>query len=195
MGYSTEFIGELLFTKELKASEIVKIKSFLGQDCRNHPEWNAKQLTYIDLEFTDDFTGLKWDGSEKTYDLVEKVNLIVDIMKKDYPDFGLKGSLLAQGEDIHDKWMLSIDNNRYEVVGSFLHGNHIKREFNHEDNIIQNFYNYLENPKVIIKKFPKIISYIPKKIRKKLSIQVSESEEEREKDIYHGSKKEESIDI
>ena len=83
MGYSTEFIGELLFTKELKASEIVKIKSFLGQDCRNHPEWNAKQLTYIDLEFTDDFTGLKWDGSEKTYDLVEKVNLIIDIMKKD----------------------------------------------------------------------------------------------------------------
>ena len=91
--------------------------------------------------------------------------------------------------------MLSLDNNRYEVVGSFLHGNHIKREFNHEDNIIQNFYNYLENPKVIIKKFPKIISYIPKKIRKKLSIEVSESEEEREKDIYHGSKKEESIDI
>lgn len=111
MGYSTEFIGELLFTKELKASEIVKIKSFLGQDCRNHPEWNAKQLTHIDLELTDDFTGLKWDGSEKTYDLVEKVNLIITMMRKDYSDFGLSGSLLAQGEDIHDKWMLSIDNN------------------------------------------------------------------------------------
>ena len=82
-----------------------------------------------------------------------------------------------------------------EIVGSFLHGNHINREFNHEDNIIQNFYNYLENPKVIIKKFPKIISYIPKKIRKQLSIEVSESEDDRENDIYHGSKKEESIDI
>ena len=91
--------------------------------------------------------------------------------------------------------MLSLDNNRYEIVGSFLHGNHVKREFNYEDNIIQNFYNYLENPKVIIKKFPKIVSYIPRKIRKKLSIEVSDSEEEREQDIYHGSKKEQSIDI
>ena len=91
--------------------------------------------------------------------------------------------------------LLSLHNNIYEIVGSFLHGNHIKREFNHEDNIIQNFYNYLENPTVIIKKFPKIISYIPKKIRKKLHIDVSDSEEDRDKDIYQGSKKEESIDI
>jgi len=140
MGYSTEFIGELLFTKELKASEIVKIKSFLGRDCRAHPEWNAKHLTYIDLELTDNLSGLKWDGSEKTYDLVEKVNLIIDMMKKDYPDFGLNGSLLAQGEDITDRWMLSIDENgkavqnKIEIKGKKITCPHCQENFILEGN-------------------------------------------------------------
>lgn len=111
MGYSTDFTGELKFTKELKAIELAKIKTFLGEDCRHHPEWNATNMTYIDLELTSDFSGLKWDGSEKTYQLTEKVNLIIDEMKKDYPDFGLTGNLFAQGERIEDRWVLLIDEN------------------------------------------------------------------------------------
>lgn len=110
MGYSTDFTGELKFTKELKATELAKLKTFMGEDCREHPEWNATNMTYIDLEISDDFSGLKWDGSEKTYDLVEKVNLIISEMKKDFPDFGLEGSLFAQGEDSTDRWVLLIDN-------------------------------------------------------------------------------------
>lgn len=106
MGYSTEFKGELKFTTELTASQLAKVKSFLGEDCRQHPEWGAMGMSYIDLELLDDFTGLKWDGSEKTYDLTEKVNLIITEMQKDYPEFGLQGSFIAQGEDIDDRWVL-----------------------------------------------------------------------------------------
>ena len=39
MGYSTSFTNKLLFTKELKASELAELKKFLGADCREHPEW------------------------------------------------------------------------------------------------------------------------------------------------------------
>jgi hypothetical protein len=110
MGYSTEFSGELKFTKELTAGQLVKLGTFFGEDCRNHPEWNSENLTWMDLKLTKDATGIVWDGSEKTYDLTEKVNLILSEMRKDYPDFGLSGKMLCQGEDINDRWILMIEN-------------------------------------------------------------------------------------
>ena len=111
MGYSTSFSGALKFKKKLTASQIVKVKSFLGEDCRKHPEWGDTNLSYIDLQLTDDFSALEWDGSEKTYNLQDKVNLIIREMKKDDPDFELEGNLLAQGEFIEDKWSLVIESN------------------------------------------------------------------------------------
>ena len=112
MGYSTEFTGELKFTTELTGKQLAKVKSFLGGDSREHPEWGGADLTYIDLELNDDFTGLKWDGAEKTYDLEKKVNLLIKNVKKDYPEFGLTGQLLAQGEDVSDRWVLAMDNGK-----------------------------------------------------------------------------------
>lgn len=111
MGYSTTFTNELKFTTDLKASELAELSKFLGEDCREHPEWGGSGLTYIDLELTKDFTGLKWNGAEKTYDLVAKVNLVIGKMKEKYPDFGLTGELTAQGEEVGDIWKLSIENN------------------------------------------------------------------------------------
>jgi len=116
MGYSTNFDGVLKFKSVLTPEQIAKVRSFLGEDCREHPEWEGSRgLTYIDLKFlgrrnNEDFSGLEWNGSEKTYQLVEKVNLIITEMRKEYPDFGLEGSILAQGEDIDDRWILSIEN-------------------------------------------------------------------------------------
>lgn len=106
MGYSTEFKGELLFTKELKASELAELNKFFREDCRQHPEWGNTNLSYIALELNKDFNGIQWDGSEKTYDLVDKVNLVIENMKKKFPEFGLTGELLAQGEDVGDVWRL-----------------------------------------------------------------------------------------
>lgn len=116
MGYSTSFSGELLFTTEPKASELAELNKFLGEDCRQHPEWGNTSLSYIDLKLSKDFSGLEWDGSEKTYDLVDKVNLLIENMQKKYPHFGLSGELLAQGEEIGDIWRLVIKNNTAEEV-------------------------------------------------------------------------------
>ena len=108
MGYSTNFNGELRFTNEPTASQLAALKAMCGEDCREHPEWNAKDLYYIDLELTDDFYGLQWNGAEKTYDLEKLVNVVLVEMRKKWPDFGLTGTLAAQGDDVDDRWALAI---------------------------------------------------------------------------------------
>ncbi len=109
MGYTTQFQGELKFKTELTASQLAKVQSMCGEDCRDHPEWNRKDLYYIDLELTKDFSGLKWSGAEKTYDMCDLVNVVTAEMRKEWPAFQLVGSLHAQGEEIEDRWVLRIN--------------------------------------------------------------------------------------
>ena len=134
MGYTTTFSGELKFKNDLSNKALGKLKSFLGEDCRDHPEWGRTDLTYIDLELTDDFSGIKWDGSEKTYDLVDKINLLITEMGKEYPEFGLEGELLAQGEDFKDRWMLVMENGEakhreIKIVGKEVECPHCGEKF------------------------------------------------------------------
>ena len=111
MGYSTDFTGELKFKEEMTASELSEIKKFLSEDCREHPEWQNDKLYYVDLEFLDDFSGLRWNGTEKTYGMVEVINMITSNMinRLQYTGFGFTGELQAQGEEFDDRWMLIIN--------------------------------------------------------------------------------------
>lgn len=112
MGYNTDFFGVLEFVKSITETQKATLEKMLGEDCRDHKEWGEPELTYIDLEFEEDskhnLIGLRWNGSEKTYDLVEKVNLLLRVMHETWPDFGLKGSLEARGEEYGDSWLLEI---------------------------------------------------------------------------------------
>lgn len=109
MGYSTDFAGELEFVNELTVPQLLKIDTFLGEDCRNHSEWETKPfVNLVDLELSSGYTGLKWNGAEKTCDLVDIVNMITTNMRKEFPDFSLKGEMLAQGEESDDQWKLII---------------------------------------------------------------------------------------
>ena len=109
MGYTTEFKGELKFTSELTARQLAFLKSMCGEDCREHPEWNAPEhTTYMDLELTPDFGGLRWSGAEKTYEMVGLVNTVISHMRKAWPEFGLTGELQAQGDEARDRWTLVI---------------------------------------------------------------------------------------
>ena len=141
MGYNTEFKGTLKFAKELKANEIVALGEILGEDCRDHPEWfedsedfEESDLTYIALDFTRELDGLKWDGCEKTYNLPEKIELLIKIMTKSFPDFSLSGILTAQGEEIEDRWTLTVNKNIVEVFSVVVSGKkvtcpHCEEEF------------------------------------------------------------------
>lgn len=108
MGYSTNFTGELKFTADATAPQLAALKAMMGEDCRDHPEWKAPGLYYVDLELTDDFTGIKWNGAEKTYGLEDIVNLVLRVMREKWPAFGLVGALCAQGEDVEDRWALTM---------------------------------------------------------------------------------------
>ena len=113
MGYNTIFEGELKFNKELTGSQLSKLKSYLGEDAREHPEWNApKSLDYIDLVMLDDFSGIQWnDETEKTYGMIDMVNFITGEMRNTIPEFCFTGEFIAQGEDFDDRWKLQIDEN------------------------------------------------------------------------------------
>lgn len=109
MGYNTTFQGELRFTREATAPQLAALSAMFGEDCREHPEWGATSAGYIDLALSPDFGGIRWDDDcEKTYGLDEAVNVVLREMRKTWPEFGLSGSLLAQGEDIKDRWALTI---------------------------------------------------------------------------------------
>jgi hypothetical protein len=111
MGCTTKFTGHLSFTRELTASELAVVSSFFNEDCRDHPDWVSfgETLFYIDLKLTKDFSGIEWDGSEKTYFLDKLINVLITEVKKKIHDFGLSGSMDAQGEDIDDAWTLLIN--------------------------------------------------------------------------------------
>jgi len=110
MGYTTEFSGELIFTPELTGKQLAKIKSFFGEDCREHSDWYADG-SYIDLEFNEDFSGIQWDSAtEKNNGMVSHINLIMTEMRKEIPEFSLSGTMIAQGESLEDRWLIKIEN-------------------------------------------------------------------------------------
>jgi hypothetical protein len=115
MGYNTDFKGSIKISAQSTLDQIKELKKFFGEDVRNHPDWvppemKNEYLTYINLEFSDDYE-IQWDGSEKTYNMVEMINLIRWNMGKKFLGFSFSGSMLAQGEEIGDVWQLVFDEN------------------------------------------------------------------------------------
>jgi hypothetical protein len=111
MGYHTDFKGTLKFTHPLLVEQKTYLETILGEWCLEHPEWNVPHLRYgVDLKLLDDESGLQWNGGEKTYHLDQIVMLVIRLMQQKYSEFGLTGKLLAQGEDIEDRWQLYIEN-------------------------------------------------------------------------------------
>jgi hypothetical protein len=110
MGYNTTFKGSLTFKHELSVPQLARLQEFFGEDCRDHKEWDAgKEAGYIDLRMSKGYTGIEWDDeTEKTYGLTDSVNVIIREMRKELPEFGLEGQLVAQGEEIDDRWHLII---------------------------------------------------------------------------------------
>lgn len=121
MGYNTDYVGVIKFKTTPTEEELSKLNEFLDEDVRDHPEWwenGRNNLTYIDLDFTNDGEGLEWNGSEKSYDMAHKINLIIREMRKSFPDFGFTGQIRAQGEDMDDRYTIVFNKEgfAYEVT-------------------------------------------------------------------------------
>lgn len=140
MGYNTRFTGTLKFTTELTVPMLKRLNEFFGEDPREHPEWDlGRDSGYIDLKLAPDYSGIQWDdGCEKTYFLEKSVALIIREMRKEWPQFSLTGSLLAQGEDVEDRWELLVDGTggvrkkKLPIPGTKVECPHCHRKFYHE---------------------------------------------------------------
>lgn len=122
MGYSTDFTGDVKFTCKMTPEMVDHLNVICGEDVRDHPDWKVPQdkygpaFYYIDIEINDDGSGVRWNGSEKSYSMEKQVQFIIDWMKEKYPEFGLIGVMEAQGEDVGDHWFLVADNDKAMAV-------------------------------------------------------------------------------
>jgi|SRR5581483_6106921 len=110
MGYNTRFSGTLKFSTPVTVQMLAKLNTMLGEDAGKIAGSSDRDYGFIDLVVSKDFSGIEWDsGSEKTYYLEKSVNVVITEMRKEWPEFGLTGQLMAQGEDMEDRWALVIE--------------------------------------------------------------------------------------
>lgn len=121
MGYSTKFQGILKFSHPLTSGELKTLSTLLKEDVRDHPEWGEHEFYYIDLCFDDSMTGLIWTGAEKTYNMDDIINFVLQKMRESHPTFGLYGIFKAQGEDIDDRYFIVVDEHGAKCVDSMSH--------------------------------------------------------------------------
>lgn len=122
MGYSAHYTGEFTFSQEINRQGIVLLTPILGggADLRES-KWRdylwssgvkaAPDLHRVDLEFNDDFTGLKYTESGNSISwasMVDAVKLVTDLLRSLHPDIKLQGSMEAVGED-GERWKIVID--------------------------------------------------------------------------------------
>lgn len=128
MGYNTDFEGQLKFTMPITSDILADLGRMLRNkdaseiDCEEYKKHSSDEWRYINLEFGQDFKSIQWDANEKTYGMQHAVNFIISVMRKKFPDFGLEGEMIAQGEDCEDRWKLVIVDGRaikqpIEIIG------------------------------------------------------------------------------
>lgn len=120
MGYNTEYKGKLNFTCGPTTYMLNALEDILGQDCREH-KWRLyskpdKELTFIDLELNEEKDALIWNESEKSYDMADKIELVVQLMQDNGFDFGLYGEFECQGEDMDDRYFIVVEDNEAKEV-------------------------------------------------------------------------------
>lgn len=64
----------------------------------------------------------------------------------------------------------------YEVVGRLLQRSRVQREFTVDDPLIRRINTYLFKPEKVVEMYPRLIPYLPKDIREKIGIDMSETD-------------------
>lgn len=120
MGYSTSFEGEILITPELMASHIKHIEQTIDR----LEDDNSKDY-HPDYEFNKDYTGLIWNGAEKSRGMDEAIKDIIAATTNLYPEIKFNGQLKAQGEEYDDRWILRVVDNLVDTEDLILTGKEV----------------------------------------------------------------------
>jgi len=106
MGYSTDFTG-VIRIKDFSIEHAQKLAKFLGKDIRELNPRPSVDFYHIDLKIDEHYQGLEWDGSEKTYGMMEALAFLASECGFEY----VSGDrFVCQGERIEDRYYIEIDN-------------------------------------------------------------------------------------
>lgn len=126
MGYNTDYTGVIGFSRELKGSEITHLEPYLHSqyDRREDPNNtdNVGDFNWIDLEFSGDFMGLEYNGSEKSRNMEGQLQFAINRLVEKAPDVMCNGEMLAQGEEHDDRYKIIVTNNKVTVKKIVLKG-------------------------------------------------------------------------
>jgi hypothetical protein len=119
MGYSTSFEGVIKFSRDLTAAELREINEILEiDDVAEHAKsigfiaTKEDMFSWLALRLAKDFTGLEWDGSEKTYGMITALNVIMQVIKRKIQDLSFSGRMTAQGEEVGDIWGIEVSDGK-----------------------------------------------------------------------------------
>ena len=93
MGYNTDFSGTLSFRPELTVSRLRELLDLI-------------KVNGYDLELNKEMDALQWNGTEKTYDLDNQINDLIEEMREDGEFEVYDGNLQAVGEEYGDWWRI-----------------------------------------------------------------------------------------
>lgn len=120
MGYNTSFTGKIRILSEDANASFAIVSGLLDRfdDAEkmaadfHFPEdkLDSDRAGYFALSVKDDNDGsfLTWDGSEKTYGMVNALNILMFAAKSISPSIIFHGEMVAQGEGVGDIWGVSV---------------------------------------------------------------------------------------
>ena len=111
MGYSTDFEGKITIDPPLNANQITEINKFCEERHGGGLEpFPGMPGFWCDYEVPLDGDVIKWNGSEKSYNMTEWMTFLI---KEFFRPYGrtLNGTLEAQGDSSYDRWVLVVRNN------------------------------------------------------------------------------------
>lgn len=111
MSYLSRYSGVLKFAQPIDPAQLLTLEGILGEDARNHPEWNEtlgvvdpeRYVSFVDLTIEADRSGLEVystaDGASTGEDVTRLVNLVTALMAKKFHGWHLRGHLDAVTEE------------------------------------------------------------------------------------------------
>lgn len=113
MGYTTDFKGDLEFSKELTISQRNTLEEFNEE--RHEPTVGEDYPGYY-CQWTSNESGtaLEWDGGEKFYSYVEWLNYLI---KHFFEPWGIKlnGQIEWRGEEWEDNGLITVTDSKVDV--------------------------------------------------------------------------------
>jgi hypothetical protein len=110
MGYNTSFTGEFQIHPKLSEEKVDEISNFIESN-HGYDKYSGIGTRWCNWEiinefFGDEFTVLRWNESEKSYNMFEWLKVIQEKFLKDHT---ITGEVEASGEEFLDYWKMIAD--------------------------------------------------------------------------------------